>query len=128
MNGAQQVLSLPQAHKVVFGFMELMSVVLQDKSTVSYGHQDPVVLVQNIAQKHLQQLPCGSETLSSEREAVRTCMMSLCLCKVCINAALCDDVPGLFVYSAIWSLTAVSCRKKDRKFKSTSRKHRCNDF
>lgn len=35
--------------------------------------------------------------------------MSLCLCKVCIIPALSDDAPGLFMYSAILSLTAVSC-------------------
>lgn len=43
-----------------------------------------------------------------------TCKMSLCLCKVCISAALCDEAPGVFVYSAILSLTAVSCQEKDK--------------
>lgn len=59
-----------------------------------------------------------------ESEAtVCTCKMSLCLCKVCINAALCDEVPGALVYSAILSLTDVSCKKKKIQLISSS-----NDF
>lgn len=37
-----------------------------------------------------------------------TCKMSLCLCKVCIIPALCDEEPGMFMDSAILSLTAIS--------------------
>lgn len=45
--------------------------------------------------------------------------MSLCLCKVCINAALCDEAPAVFVNSAILSLTAVSCKNTERIFSSS---------
>lgn len=43
--------------------------------------------------------------------AVSTCKMSLCLCKVCLKAALCDKAPGVCVYSAILSLTVESCKQ-----------------
>lgn len=56
------------------------------------------------------------QVIQESEVIVCTCKMSLCLCKVCINAALCDEAPGVFVYSAILSLTAVSCKKKDERW------------
>lgn len=38
--------------------------------------------------------------------------MSLCLCRVCMRAALREAVPGALVYSAILSFTPVNCFKK----------------
>lgn len=40
-----------------------------------------------------------------------TCRMSLCLCNVCINPALCGAAPGVLMYSAILSLTALSYKR-----------------
>lgn len=37
--------------------------------------------------------------------------MSLCLCRVCMRAALIEAAPGALVYSAILSFTPVSFKK-----------------
>lgn len=41
----------------------------------------------------------------------QTCRMSLCLWRVCMSAALREAVPGVLVYSAILSFTAVSWQR-----------------
>lgn len=46
--------------------------------------------------------------------------MSLCLWRVCMSAAFRDAVPGVLVYSAILSLTAVSLTGRKKQSNKTS--------
>lgn len=103
MDGAQQVLSLSQGEEVAFGFVKLVSVVL---TKTAWGKS---------------QTP-APESFYREDDAMSTCKMSLCLCKVCINAALCVEAPGVFVCSAILSLTTLSCNKDKINIKESQQK------
>ena len=50
----------------------------------------------------------GNRRGYTKQYRILTSRMSLCLCKVCIWAVLCDEVPGVLVYSNIMSFTPVS--------------------
>lgn len=61
---------------------------------------------------------------------VQTCRMSLCLWRVCMRAAFREAVPGVLVYSAILSFTAVSFTeiKNSQLIKNIKQMNACKCF